>query len=445
MRLCVLTLLALVASMADAAELRDLHVWDGPESTRVVFDLTAETQPQIFVLSNPERVVIDLRGISQSGGALVKKVQPKGLVQKLRSGPRDDGSLRIVLEVAESVSPRTFSLPPGESNGHRLVLDLYGRTPSLEELSSKPAKPAKAPPIIPITAPVTAVAVTTTRSFSAPVAGAPMIQLVDKPIVIAVDAGHGGEDPGAQGRSGLREKDVALAIARQLARRINEQPGFKAVLTRDGDYFIELRDRVERARKAEADLFVSVHCNAYTNRSLRGSAVYVLSPRGATNEHARWLAHKENSADMVGGIGIQAKDKDLAAVLIDLSQTSTMEASFDVGSRVLSSLGRVNPLQKQDVQQAGFVVLKAPDIPSLLVETAFITNERDERMLADKAYHDKLARALLDGIKGYFQSYRPQQHVVRSEPVLRPAAARAMEVSLESPRTSGSAAAGASR
>ena len=207
---------------------------------------------------------------------------------------------------------------------------------------------------------------------------------------------------------------MALAIARKLAKAINAEPGMKAVLTRDGDYFLKLRDRVNIARKHQADLFVSVHANAFHNRDLHGTAVYVLSDKGATNEHARWLARKENEADLVGGVEIHGKDKELAAVLIDLSQSATMEASFDVGGRILKSMGRVNKLQKVDVQQAGFMVLKAPDIPSVLVETAFITNEREEALLADDDYREKLARSILDGIKGYFVSYRPQQQMVEA-------------------------------
>ena len=193
----------------------------------------------------------------------------------------------------------------------------------------------------------------------------------------------------------------------------------RAVLTRDGDYYLGLRDRVNVARKHQADLFVSVHANAFHKPTMRGSAVYVLSDRGVTSEHARWLARKENEADLVGGVELHGKDHELAAVLIDLSQSATMEASFDVGSRILRSMGKVNVLQRADVQQAGFMVLKAPDIPSVLVETAFITNEREERLLGQSDYQDKLARSILDGVKGYFQSYRPQQQMVETAPGLQ--------------------------
>jgi N-acetylmuramoyl-L-alanine amidase len=212
----------------------------------------------------------------------------------------------------------------------------------------------------------------------------------------------------------------------------------KAVLTRDGDYYVGLRERVQKARQVQADLFVSIHCNALTRSDMHGTAVYVLSPRGATNEHARWLANQENSADMVGGIDIQDKDHELAAVLIDLSQSATMEASFDLGSRMLDSLGQINDLQKDKVQQAGFVVLKAPDIPSVLVETAFITNPEEEKQLASPDYQQQMADSMLTGIKGYFQSYRPQQQVVVNEPAVKPEPvvrkARVVEVKLDRKR-----------
>jgi len=196
-------------------------------------------------------------------------------------------------------------------------------------------------------------------------------------------------------------------------KQINAEPGYVGMLTRDGDYYVAHRERMNRARKADADLFVSIHANAYKDRNLRGSAVYVLSDRGATSEHARWLAHKENAADMVGGIGLHDKDNELAAVLIDLSQASTMEASFDIGGRLLESLSGVHRLQKAEVQQAGFLVLKSPDIPSVLVETAFITNKEDEKLLGSQGFQDKLVRSLMKGIKGYFSSYRPQQQIVQ--------------------------------
>ncbi|HEX4894850.1 MAG TPA: N-acetylmuramoyl-L-alanine amidase [Solimonas sp.] len=386
-RLLALFLLC-AAPLAQAAELRELRLWDGPESTRVVFDLNAAVKHEVFALSNPERVVIDITGLDPQAAAQIGKVAGKGLVQRVRSGPRS-GGLRVVLEVSESVTSRSFLLAPNDEYGHRLVVDLSG---------SARSAPVAPPPD-------------------------PALRLQDKPIVIAVDAGHGGEDPGARGSSGLLEKDVALSVARKLVRQINRQPGMRAVLTRDGDYYLGLRERVNVARKSQADMFVSVHCNAFHKRDMHGTAVYVLSGRGATSEQARWLAQKENAADMVGGVELHGKDDELAAVLIDLSQSATMEASFDVGSRILRSMGKVNTLQKSEVQQAGFAVLKAPDIPSVLVETAFITNAREEKLLASDDYQDKLADSILAGIQGYFQSYRPKQQMVEADNHLQKAVA----------------------
>lgn len=394
MRFGILLAMLLAAPSAMAAELRDLRLWESPDSTRVVFDLSADTQHKVFALANPDRIVIDIAGLDPSALMRVNRVAGKGVVRRVRSGVQD-GGIRVVLDVSEPVDSKSFVLTPNDEYGYRLVLDLHGRPRPVQEAQESAPQQIAAVPANP---------------------AAPPMKLQDKPIVIAIDAGHGGEDPGARGKSGLEEKEVALAISRKLAKLINAEPNMRAVLTRDGDYYLGLRERMNIARKHQADLFVSVHANAFHNRSMHGTAVYVLSDRGATNEHARWLARKENEADLVGGVEIQGKDRELAAVLIDLSQNATMEASFDVGSRILRSMGRVNALQKGDVQQAGFMVLKSPDIPSVLVETAFITNDREESLLADDDYRDKLARSILDGVKGYFVSYRPQQQVVETEP-----------------------------
>ena len=300
--------------------------------------------------------------------------------------------------MSDRVFATSFALPPDAGAGHRLVVDLAH--PDAPPAAAEVATPA------------------VVQAAPAPVPE-PQISLRSRPVVIAIDAGHGGQDPGAKGRSGLLEKNVALTVSRKLAKLINDTPNMRAVLTRDGDYFLGLRERVNIARKHQADLFVSVHCNAFTRRDMRGSAVYVLSNGGATSEHARWLAQKENASDLVGGVHLHDKDNELAAVLIDLSQGATMEASFDVGSRILGSLSKINRLQKREIQQAGFAVLKAPDIPSVLVETAFISNAEEEKMLGSGAFQDKLARQIFAGVKGYFESYRPQQQVVEAEPELQ--------------------------
>lgn len=451
---CALCLAAFAPALA-AAELRDVRVWDGPEATRIVFDFDGSVRHKVFTLANPDRLVVDFGKLDKGARQMVERAQASGLVKSVRTGSRDGGGVRVVLDLAQAARPKSFELAPEGGSGYRLVVDLFGPTPTLAQIaepagadgtssrkmpSTTLARPAAATDASP--ADSAAVMGRPPVSGSTAATGAALLPIPErkdqpklgfvapKAIVVAIDAGHGGQDPGARGRSGLLEKDVALSVAKRLAKMINGAPGYKAVLTRDGDYYIGLRERTERARKAEADLFVSIHANAYKDRALRGSAVYVLSPRGATSEHARWLANQENSSDMVGGIGINDKDPALAAVLIDLSQTSTLEASFDVGNRMLSSLSQFNRLQKPDVQQAAFVVLKSPDIPSVLVETAFITNDHDEKLLKQSSYQDRLARSLFDGIRGYFANYRPQQQIASAPEPLQDESPRAVPVSL---------------
>ena len=427
-------LLLLTAQAAAATELRELRLLDGPDSTRVVFDLDAETTPKVFTLANPDRVVIDFSD-AHRGTALPSSSAGAGLIKALRTGPREKG-LRVVLDVSEKVLPHSFGLQPDGSYGYRLIVDLIPKTPgatrvlpapvvspALGIVAAAPPTPALNPtpvvqPPAPAVAPIQVQTVAASAAESAPLV-APRangrFRVSEKEIVIAVDAGHGGTDPGAIGLGGLREKDVTLAIARKLKKKIDDQPGMRAVLTRDSDTFIELRTRTVRARQADADLFVSVHANATEDRGMQGSAVYVLSERGASSEQARWIANHENAADLVGGVALQKQDDNVAAVLIDISQGATMEASFDLGGRMLSSMGRINRLQKAEVQQAGFMVLKSPDIPSVLVETAFISNPREEKLLGDADYQDKMAQSIFEGVRSYFARYRPQQ-VAANEP-----------------------------
>lgn len=374
--------------LAQAAELRDVRVWTGPDSTRVVFDLDGATEHTLFTLSNPERLVIDLNNTRRTG-ELGKLEEGKGVVQQLRSAVHDGGSLRVVLDLAKPVKSKSFALQPNESYGFRVVVDLF---------DEKPAPVHSSPP-------------------------QPYTQQAEKPIVIAIDAGHGGEDPGARGHNGMWEKHIALALSRRLAGLVNQERGFKAVLIRDGDYYIGLRQRIEKAQDAQADLFVSIHANSFKDRSVRGTAVYVLSPKGASSEHAKLVAQRENMSDLIGGVDVQARDDVTAAVLIDIAQTSAIEASHDLGDRLLSSMGRVNVLQKPRVQQASFAVLKAPDIPSVLIETAFLTNEREARLLADPAYQGDMARSMLNGIKGYFENYRPLKQYAQTSAPVEPAGA----------------------
>ena len=449
--------ITLSIACAHAGELREVRLLDGPEATRVVFDLDASADNSVFTLSNPDRVVIDISGVRR-GAHLNLNPTPRGIIKGVRSGPHDNG-LRVVLDLSGPANPKSFGMQPSGGYGYRLILDLYPNTsggqgapmPPMVTAAASPAaaasdrdepapaaleaskaeapkaetpkaqaraeNPAPAPVAVAI-APVVVPAPVTAPSPAPAAYTAPRdaLQLTAKPIVIAVDAGHGGIDPGTHGSSGLEEKTVTLAIARKLAALIDAQPGMRAVLTRDGDYYVDLRRRTVIARKAQADLFVSIHCNSYPDRDMNGTAVYVLSDHGATTEQARWLANHENASDLVGGVDLHDKDDNLAAVLLDISQSATMDASFDLGNRLLRSLNQVDELQKPSVQQAGFMVLKSPDIPSVLVETAFLTNAREERMLGSGEYQGRFADAIFDGIKGYFSRYRPlQQQQVATE------------------------------
>ncbi|MEC9359158.1 MAG: N-acetylmuramoyl-L-alanine amidase [Pseudomonadota bacterium] len=410
---CLSLLFLLLPLAVGAKELRDVRVWAGPETTRVVFDLSAPTEHKVFSLVAPERVVIDLDGVERSS-RLAASLEGSGLVQRIRTGRRPDGALRVVLDLSEAVRPKSFALTPNGDYGYRLVVDLGEQgTLNLPEGRESTTIAAAAPEQQPAPEPAPpAPQIVEVPAAQAPLPAAkPRSTLYEKPIVIAIDAGHGGKDSGARGSHGVLEKDVALSMARRLAKLVNAQPGYQAVLTRDSDTLIALRERMNIARDAQADLFVSIHANAYKDSRVNGSAVYALSHRGATSEQARWLANKENSADLIGGVELSGKDDTLAAVLFDISQTSAIEASIDVGGRILESLGGINKLQRTSVQQAGFVVLKSPDIPSVLVETAFITNPKEEKLLNDSGYQATLAKAIFKGVQSYFQNYRPLRYV----------------------------------
>ena len=343
---------------------RDVRLWEGPDSTRVVLDLSKPAGHRLFTLDNPSRVVVDVKPANIDLGG-VRLPAGVGLVKSVRGANRPDGEVRIVLDLAEDAKPRSFLVRPEGRYGHRLIIELEPRRARAQQ---------------------------------------PVIRADEgsRDLVIAIDAGHGGEDPGAIGRKGTYEKDIALQIARRLASEIDREPGMRAVLTRNGDYFLSLQQRVAIARKHRADLFVSIHADAFKNPNARGSSVYVLSPKGATDEAARWLAARENAADLVGGVSLDDKDDMLASVLLDLSQNASIGASLEVGEFVLNRLGSVNRLHKSTVQQAGFVVLKAPDIPSILVETAFISNTEEEQRLRDARYQSQLAQALMSGVREYF-------------------------------------------
>lgn len=443
-RCLIVLVIALLSLPASAAELRDVRLWASPEGTRIVFDLDGSADHSLFTLADPNRVVVDLKN-TRRARLLAAKLEGKGLVQRVRSGAYDDGALRVVLDLQSPVSSRSFALAPNQSYGYRVVVDLAPEGAAAVPIDTTAAPAPAALPSAAIPASGTGTGLTPALALAEPPPEQPgqpqssaslspqsildgadtppagrigprAARPSEKPMVIAIDAGHGGEDPGAQGKRGTLEKEVCLAVAKRLAGLINREPGLKAVLIRDGDYYIGLRQRVAKAQAARADLFVSIHANSFRDPKVRGTAVYVLSPKGANSAHAVMLENRENMSDLIGGVDVGSKDDATAAVLVDILQTSAMEASYDAGGRLLDAMGKINPLQKPQVQQAAFVVLKSASFPSVLIETAFITNDREERMLADAEHQDRLARSMLDGIRGYFDAYRPSQQVARREP-----------------------------
>jgi N-acetylmuramoyl-L-alanine amidase len=383
-------------------EVRDLRMSALPDGAQIVLELSRASAHNLSVLENPDRVVLDIAGARLAGGVQAA-ADGSGLVKQVRFGRRPGGALRIVFDLSRPL--RVRSPPSGNARGAgtRLVIDLRGlRSVGLLTARTDPP-PAKAG------AAVQAEAVP--KAEAAPKAEAPVrvehARPVARNLIIAIDAGHGGEDPGAIGKYGTQEKDVTLAIARALAERVNTEPGMRAVLTRDGDYFVPLRDRMRRARARQADLFVSIHADSIRDRSVDGSSVYILSPRGATDEAARWLAERENASDLIGGVTLDDKGDVLASVLLDLSQSASLTASQAAAEHVLHQLNRVGEIRKPQVQQAGFVVLKSPDIPSMLVETAYISNPQEELRLRGAMHQGKLASAIHQGLRTYFYDDPP--------------------------------------
>jgi N-acetylmuramoyl-L-alanine amidase len=397
------------------------RVWPAADYTRVTLESSEAIQHTVFSLDNPDRLVIDLENVKVTPalmGLAEKIAESDPYVKAVRVGRFRPGTVRLVFDLKATVKPQVFALAPVGSYGHRLVLDLYPAVPpdplisfldrqetqrsagTQEQRAGTAADSAARPEVVYETP---TLGVTRNAPPTVAIARPPSIRL----ITIAIDAGHGGEDPGALGRNGTQEKDVTLAIARKLKERIDREPNMRAVLTRDGDYFIPLGTRVQKARRVYADLFVSVHADAFMKPHVRGSSVFALSERGATSAAARWLAKRENEADLIGGINLDVKDRYLKQTLLDLSQTATINDSLKLAKAVLSELGEINTLHKSYVEQAGFAVLKAPDIPSILVETAFISNPDEENRLRSEAYQAKLADAVFQGIKRYFSKNPP--------------------------------------
>ncbi len=382
-----------------------VRVWPAADYTRVAIEHNAPLKFSHFTVKNPERLVVDLEGIEFNSvlETLSNKIAPDDPnIKLLRAGRFKPGVVRLVMELKNEVKPQVFVLPPVGEYGHRLVLDVYPLEPpdpllqllerndSLDAIAG--AQEEKKPDQIAEIKP------------EKPRQGKP---IVDRLVTITLDPGHGGEDPGAVGRGGSYEKHVTLAVAKRLKAKIDAEPNMRAVLTRDTDFFVPLQMRVQKARRIQSDLFVSIHADAFTRPDANGSSVFALSESGASSSAARYLAQKENAADLVGGVNIDVKDPMLARTLLDLSQTATISDSLKLGKAVLNEIGGINRLHKDSVEQASFAVLKAPDIPSILIETAFISNPEEERRLNDDAYQDKMAEAIISGIRKYFSKNPP--------------------------------------
>ena len=367
--ICVIVLLLTTSAQA-ATTVESIRVWAENGKTRVVLDLSNPAEHNIFTLRGPDRLVVDLKN-GRLAGSLKDMPHGIGSVRTIRSAVRANGQLRVVLDLNEAVRSRSFTAGPNSQYGDRLVIDLQrSGTPQAVKRASERYRPGR-------------------------------------DIVVAIDPGHGGHDPGAVGKARTREKDIALAISRALAKRINAEPGMKAVLIRDGDYYVDHRERMDIARRQKADLLVSIHADAVDDRRAYGASVYALSLKGASDEAARQLAERENASVRIGSVRLDDKDEVLASVLLDLSQNAALSASLDAGAKVIGELARIGKVHRRSVQQAGFLVLKSPDLPSILIETAYISNPTEERRLKTQSHQSKLADAILAGIRRYFYSNPP--------------------------------------
>lgn len=382
--------MALLAPLLASAQamIQDARIWTDPEKTRLVFDLSAPFVHRIFALDHPDRLIVDIDDARLDGTLKLPAADPLDAnVTGLRGGMREKSHARVVVDLKQPVRAKSFALSPNERYGYRLVIDLTPRDGSHLRRVAVPSLPharaARAP-----------------KGQADPRGGS-------MGVVVAIDAGHGGEDPGAIGGAGTKEKDITLAIARELARLIEREPGLRPVMIRDGDYYVGLAQRIEIARAQHADLLVSIHADAFTDPAARGSSVFTLSQGGASSRAANWLADRENRADQVGGVDQPIGDDLLTTILMDLTQNATFEHSHEVADLVLAKLRRVGTVHSVNVQRANFAVLRALDIPSILVETAFISNAEDEQRLRDPAYQRAMAEAIHAGIHAYFRKYPP--------------------------------------
>jgi N-acetylmuramoyl-L-alanine amidase len=401
-----------VPQSAYAMQILAVRVWPAEDYTRVTLETDSELKVSHFSVKNPERLVVDIEGLmlNETLKEIVAKIQTNDpYIEQVRVGQNRPSVVRLVFDLKAEINPQVFSLKPVGDYKHRLVFDLYP-TEEIDPITAMILKGEwhksgndiaqnnKAPQPTPL--PNAAIKTTPDKSPT-------IVSKVSRMITIALDPGHGGEDPGAIGGRGSREKDVVLAIAKRLKSKIEQQDNMRVMMTRDGDFFVPLSTRVKKARDVQADLLISIHADAFIEPRARGASVFVLSEKGATSTAARWLAKKENDADLIGGVNIQKHSKLLAGVLLDLSTTAQINDSMKLAKVVLKEIGGINRLHKAAVEQAGFVVLKAPDIPSILIETAFISNPEEEAKLIDEAYQDKLAETIFQGIKKYFDSNPP--------------------------------------
>ncbi|MFD0874580.1 N-acetylmuramoyl-L-alanine amidase [Massilia pinisoli] len=428
-------LLSVIAPLpASAAQIMAVRVWPADEYTRVTLENDGELKTTHFMVPDPPRLVVDIEGLALNDTlkSLVAKIESNDpYIKQVRVGQNRPSVVRLVFDLKEDVKPQVFTLAPIAGYHHRLIFDLYP-VKAVDPLASMIAKEnwsADAAPATPTPAvqpgdttvgqagpdAIAKLEADAARAGSTPAQPQPTTpqpakaapgQKVMRMVTIALDPGHGGEDPGATGATGVHEKDIVLEVAKRLKAKLEDMPNTRVMLTRDADFFVPLGQRVEKARKVQADLFVSIHADAFVERTARGSSVFVLSEKGASSSAARWLANDQNKADLIGGVNLGTHDRELASVLIDLSQTAQINDSMKLGKAVLTEIGGINRLHRGVVEQAGFAVLKAPDIPSILVETAFISNPEEEARLKDDAYQNQLADAITKGIKRYF-AYNP--------------------------------------
>lgn len=404
---------------AAASQILAVRTWPADEYTRVTLELNSPIQSEHFTLENPNRLVVDLQGLSMSQAlnSLISKIKPNDpYISQVRVAQNRADVVRLVIDLKQPIIPQVFTLKPVGDYQYRMVFDLYPKVAkdpllALADHMNMAGDDPLAAVIDQLNANRPTAAAPTVQGQIAPttprVPSSTPRRTGARPILIAIDPGHGGEDPGAIGPRGTKEKNIVLAIGRQLRDLINTKSNMRAYMTRDADFFVPLHVRVQKARRVKADVFVSIHADAFTNKSARGTSVFALSRKGASSATARWLANKENAADLIGGIDIGAQDRNTASVLLDMSTTAQINDSLKIGHRVLDSLGRINGIQSRRVEQAGFAVLRAPDIPSILVETAFISNPAEEQFLRNTSNHRLIANAIVQGLEGYFATNPP--------------------------------------